>query len=144
MTEELITFKTAKLAKEKGFPMYYSSPNRVYDNGSVKNNAFSNYAHSDHPGRFFPAPTQNLLQKWLRENHHIDISIITNYSHYKNGDLTGNKTYRTGIIYIENKLIESFFIRPIKDRFNFVEYKTYEEALEFGLIEGLKLIKNEK
>lgn len=68
-------------------------------------------------------PTQSLLSKWLREKHNIDINIIT-----KHKDL--GKFYG-GFIDTNNKINKSIGSN----------YKTYEEALEAGLQEALKLIK---
>ena len=76
------------------------------------------------------------IQKWLRDEHNIDISIIVKYSHYKDGKFTKEKTYLCRINYIEEDFIKSFFIRPK----NFIQFKTYEEALEISLQEALKLI----
>lgn len=79
------------------------------------------------------------LQQWLRLLD-IDITIITNYNLKDQ-----YKSYRCGIIYIEQlkdrRLIESFFIRPENEKYLFIEFDTYEEALESGLLEALKLIK---
>jgi hypothetical protein len=130
-----INFKTGKLAKEKGFDIYsetmYTKNGDICDVRSPLGAVVGKY----------PRVLQSSLQKWLREEHNIDISIIVNYSHYKDGEITGKKTYRVGVIYIDDDLIETFFIRPKDDDFNFIEFNTYEEALEEGLYEALKLIK---
>jgi len=54
MKEQLISFETAKLAKEKG--CIYSQPKINHDNTIGIQNC-----------------TQSLLQKWLREEHQIHI-----------------------------------------------------------------------
>jgi hypothetical protein len=78
---------------------------------------------------FLALPTQSLLQKWLRETHNIHVTILPELD--------------------EDTNLEFFnlFILPgifsIDDFFDFKEdknYKSYEEALEKGLFEGLKLI----
>lgn len=71
------------------------------------------------------APTQSLLQKWLREKHKLHIMFMTN---------TKNKFYlqvvelngigHCGTIYDSNDIF----------------YDTYEEALEQGLQQALNLI----
>jgi hypothetical protein len=113
MEETIVSFKVAKLAKKKGFDisqsqMYASNGNitdKVYD--------FDNWCE---------APTQSLLQKWLREIHkkHINVQPFYYKSNFISWDLKIHNTY-------------------YKDKFN-----TYEEALEKGLLEGLKLIKDGK
>ena len=74
-------------------------------------------------GSHYAKPTQSLLAKWLREEYNIDINIIT-----KHKDL--GKFYG-GFIDTNNKINKSIGSN----------YKTYEEALEIGLQEALKLIK---
>ena len=69
------------------------------------------------------APTQSLLQKWLREDYAIHIEIIPNEKDPKNLWVT--------IVY------PLYFM---KEPSNEGTFKTYELALENGLIEGLKLI----
>lgn len=86
----------------------------------------------------YSAPLYQQVTKWLRNNHKVDISIIPNY---KNKQPIETKTYRCGIIYVENNLIESFFIRPTNNKFDFIEFETYEQALNTAILESLKLIK---
>ncbi len=60
------------------------------------------------------------LQKWLREKHNIIISVMFELNTYE--------------IYIDNGYdVGSFGLNKV--------WKTYEEALEAGLFEALKLIK---
>ena len=83
MTDQLISFETAKLAKEKGF-LELTHKITWVDNER------------------YCIPTQSLLQKWLREKHNIDI-IIKPYT----GDIKGTKTYATDItIFGSNKYIK--------------------------------------
>lgn len=136
MKETLISFETAKLAKEKGFPQNLENLKYFY----VKPN--SKMFGIDEEGRYYPtrnslknklykiggsaalnlknvifALTQSLLQKWLREKFHIHVEVnIQN-----------------------NRLDTKVKTNRIKSKIN--TYKTYEEALEKGLQEGLKLIK---
>lgn len=113
MKEQLISFKTAELAKEKGFLEYCEN---FYSSKGILNESTGNEIT-------YLAPTQSLLQKWLRENHniHIDISMQYNvwfysvnkipFNHFKDNDIVGG-TY----------------------------FSSYEKALEKGLYEALKLI----
>lgn len=111
MKEQLITFETAKLAKEKGFRLLVDFE--------------SSY------------PTQSLLQKWLREKHNIDVVISP-------------ERYSNGVNYLVQAQKWDLNADP-EVNLNFVikgscwyndnhEYPTYEEALEKGLQEALKLI----
>jgi len=116
MKETLITFETAELAKEKGFDFlvnnYYNHNNELKEH---KYNANITVLE-------FHAPTQSLLQKWLREEHNIAVynkPVADNSGRWSvYVDDMGGHHYITYYIY-----------EP-----------TYEEALERGLQEALKLI----
>ena len=126
MEDTLITFETAKLAKEKGFPQ---EPNKLkipYYNykgefkGDVKD-WLRKYLRKEDTSdvESVSAPTQSLLAKWLREEHNIHLIA------YKNINIDGYDW-----CYITTDGIT-----------NINSYKTYEEAYEIGLQEALKLIK---
>ena len=68
----------------------------------------------------------SLLAKWLREVHNFHISINVGLPH------------KAHIMYYSNVIK---FGKEHKSKYRSVFYKTYEEALEVGLLEGLKLIK---
>lgn len=109
MEDKLITFKTAKLAKEKSFDFserYYNYDGKIEPIIGLVSCAY-------------PAPTQSLLQRWLREKHNIHFYIWFN-------ELT--KKFRIESNYPEYKLDTD------------EEFDTYENALESGLQEALKLI----
>ena len=125
MEDTRITFETAKLAKEKGFPQ---EPNRLkipYYNykgefkGDVKD-WLRKYLKGEDTSdvESVSAPTQSLLAKWLREEHNIHLIA------YKNINIDGYDW-----CYITTDGIT-----------NINSYKTYEEAYEIGLQEALKLI----
>ena len=126
MREELIKFETAVLAKEKGFDIL---TNKFYDIETKELKSASglsmpstcpqypkpNYIDLD----LCYAPTQSLLQKWLRKKHKqyvlVDMNIDRGYyGKYFNEE---SAFQYTGI------------------------FNKYEEALEQGLQESLKLIK---
>jgi hypothetical protein len=69
-------------------------------------------------------PTQFVAQKWLRETKNLHIEISYMYGNYWIYD----------ILTIPNHDLVGLSDRPI------VRYNTYEEALEAGLQETLKLI----
>lgn len=139
MKEDLITYKTALLAKEKGFdeitefwweigsgdindgnktPCLYSSPGNSLQNSTL----MKEYKYQDIRCGEFSAPTQALLQKWLREKHKI---------HVQPQKFFHNKGFKIGKILIS----ESSYNGPHGGKFD-----NYEEALEYGLKEALKLI----
>ena len=134
MEDTRITFETAKLAKEKGFPQ---EPNRLkipYYNykgefkGDVKD-WLRKYLRKEDTSdvESVSAPTQSLLAKWLREEHNIHVT-----SRY---DIVLEKGYGyTLYFFMEDK---GSFVN--KELISYI-YKTYEEAYEIGLQEALKLI----
>jgi len=70
MYEKLIDIETAILAKEKGFDeacSYFHGTWDGYDGVHTMDN-FNRHNTS----KQFSAPTQTLLQQWLREKHQID------------------------------------------------------------------------
>ena len=138
LREKLISFETAILAKEKGFKNacdgfvnkdneYIFMPDLLYPN----NSEFSHNSEEDPEvvewkelmKTLVLAPTQSLLQKWLREVHEISIKIDDYYTNsrvrfdYNVCELGSQEDNPVGI------------------------FETYEEALEIGLYQALKQIK---
>lgn len=135
MEEHLITYETAKLAKGKGFDIPcvnfwyrekmtqnpYCGSGVEYDSDR---DCIWNWNHSSpYPNKHykyqFSAPTQSILQKWLREKHGLNLFITEGTIH--------QTKYK---FYINQHHHKS------------PEYDTYEDALECGLVKALKLIKN--
>ena len=134
MEETLISFETAKLAKEKGFKLQsnaFGYVTKFYNHNTHSLLPFGRTGRTDLTKAYY-APTQGLLQKWLREKH--DIHIRINICGLKGEDKMVLISYSWDLFNtidcIEHK----------KKRFNIAK-QTYEEALEAGLFEGLKLIK---
>ena len=129
MKKQPISFETAKLAKEKEFDIktthYYLVDEKKHILNISKEYSIEGLNWNVRSTRI-SAPTQSLLQKWLREVHDIDISIRLNQFGY-------------GYMYAINNIKSCENIIELKGGPN---YKwTYEEALEVGLQEALKLIK---
>lgn len=124
MQEQLITFETAKLAKGKGFD--WKCKDWFKKNGESDNlNAYTWNSNEGNQVNFlFTRPTQSLLQKWLREVKNIDVIVLYQYGTDK-----------------ERKYdVETYSMYVEEEEFEEVEYNSYEEALEDGLQEALKLI----
>ena len=100
MEDIKITFKTAKLAKEKGWNGDFVEYHKILT-------------------------SQSLLAKWLREEYNLHITINVGLPH------------NCFIMYYSNVIK---FGKHHKSKFKSEFYKTYEEALEIGLQEALKLI----
>ena len=115
MQEQLITFETAKLAKEKGFVI---TQIRWFNKQGIAQ-GFNTGPLDD----VFYRPSQSLLQKWLREVHGIHVWLIP---------AEVDKTYRAYVGHgIKLDLLECSYTQS---------FFTYEDALEEGLQEALKLI----
>ena len=78
-----------------------------------------------------PRPTQSLLQKWLREKHILYVIILPVMEGFVYAILN-----KEAILTIE----EGDDI--VMDYAEALDYSVYEEALEIGLLEALKLIKS--
>jgi len=122
MNDTLIQFETAKLAKEKGFSAEWKSGQLSYnDDGELTGDDTNDY----------DAPSQFLLQKWLREKFRTDITVITDW-------INRERIYYVGCSYVSETGIEIWFDKDgSKSK---VRHKTYELALEAGLLSALNLI----
>lgn len=129
MEDQLIQFETAKLAKEKGFN-WCSNNQKGYNknDGTLEMTSYSTYVNNEdfEITGFYSASTQSLLQRWLREVHKID--VIPTMSEF-------SRTYGYKLFYIEGG-------KTVCSNHMFIKKEIYEEVLEQGLIEALKLIKS--
>lgn len=131
MEDTLISFETAKLAKEKGFNW---KVNNYFQLKTISGGVFEEYLedsnqdiNSDFPqNALFSRPTQSKLQAWLREKHTIIVLVGL-----KESSLS---LYTPTIQYVASKTTSLIAHFP-------THFKTYDEALELGLLEGLKRIK---
>lgn len=118
MQDTLITLETAKKAKAKRFNVHL---NQYWYNGVLSDN-FQQTVNWNNIGKsHVSAPTQSLLQKWLREKHKLHITIFSSSQESWMFRITKPHQILTEGIYGE-------------------DFTTYEEALETGLQEALKLI----
>jgi hypothetical protein len=127
MQEDIIQFETAILAKTKGFDVPV-----LWSYGLIKETCSPTDDHSlfdiNTQGMYgYSAPTQSLMQRWLREEHNIMIAVYNNASGYlwNMADTAGgtdrgwsdcNGPNESGV------------------------WNTYELALEAALLEGLSRI----
>jgi hypothetical protein len=133
MEEKLISFETAKLAKEKG--LILNNCKTAYSGTTIENSSLIYTEESFYYKTYILAPTQSLLQKWLRDEHHIfiDISFRPELDHQHMNWFVELQTLRSwNATYNCANTIQTIM------RY----FQTYEEALEAGLLESLNLIKN--
>ena len=115
MKEQLISFETAKLAKEKGFDEMCDN-HYCYSPSGDSSIFMDDLRNSEHSNNELTAPTQSLLQKWLRDIHNIHIQVCS------------WKTASYNIVFKGTHKV------------NKKSLATYEVALEDALIEALNLI----
>lgn len=83
MEEQLISFETAKLAKEKGFrePCIYWTDEITQEMGD--SNCYEEPDFDKYP-LSIGICTQSLLQKWLRKKHNIQIDTTSIFNEEEN------------------------------------------------------------
>jgi hypothetical protein len=139
--DKLIGREVAILAREKGFNevcYYFHSPEfSEIENGKYHRNSKMNIKGNKlFPTDYVTAPTQSLLQAWLRDNHNIFIEVqidCTTYPKfcYEIKRFIGNpKDLASEEWGWEKTSIDDWGL-----------YRTYELALEDALKDGLNLIK---
>ena len=154
MEEQLISFETAKLAKLKGFneatltgfhgakihDVLFSD---ILDGFLYKYNQLSILYEG--VSDWTSAPTQSLLQKWLREVHKLHLSVVYSADHNKYS-VSGYDEFHWKELCKRNPRSDGRYPYPYKSEFlrHCWNHKTYEDALEFGLLEALKLIKTKE
>jgi len=123
--EQFIALSTAKLAKQAGFDW---KCNERYNGKYATNDSEPLYVSSrDNWNQYaglYSAPTQSVLQRWLREVR--EIIVLVDYN--EDDDCEENERYGV-TIYIGNERIVEL-----------ATYPTYEEALEAGLQKCLTLL----
>ena len=127
--EEFVTLETAKLLKEKGFKEDVFTFYEVdcVEGDMILSETYDESENFNEKNDCLSAPTQSLAQKWLRETKNIHICIYNcacgygyELSKADNGTHIASSAY--------------------KGTNDGGEWDTYEEALEAGLQEALKLI----
>ncbi|MBO7342743.1 MAG: hypothetical protein J6U45_01720 [Alistipes sp.] len=97
--EEIVTYDVAKLAKEKGYPQH------IGDDAYIVENEYDDEYEVGccYPIQFIPdylptitAPTQSLLQRWLREEKNVEIYV----RHFEE---TNKYPHHFGVIITDNK-----------------------------------------
>jgi len=129
MKEQIINSETAKLAKKKGFkvPGRYAYALSIPDRYIDVNSCYGEALDDVESGRYVEAPTQSLLQKWLREKHNLHITIM-----YLDCSLYFGYT-------IEDMSTNSFLTEEVYGT-HVEPFDLYEKALEEALRESLKQI----
>lgn len=154
--EKIISFETAKLAKEKGympgiikleklgFPLYKFGIGSYDSNGEYALRNYYNQANSH-----YLAPEKQELQNWLRNN---GILVLVDYGYECDSTPYFYKIYKfvdehgkperwpiKGVRYDDGTEITDIVgYRNYKRSYG--DYKSYSDALDAGLQEGLSMI----
>nr|DAR32459.1 MAG TPA: hypothetical protein [Bacteriophage sp.] len=127
MEERIIKLETALLLSKKGFchgsPFFYNCSDRVMHSDNPKT-VYINGLEVD----YIEAPTQSLVQKWLRENKERMVIVGMDY---KNIDHT--------LVYTANMVVNDDPTNPEAIE-GTKAFETYEDALEEGLIMALNTL----
>lgn len=130
MEDSIVSFEVAKLAKEKGFVAdifpHYTSEGKLDMREPTLFGARLGYEYVRET--YAIAPTQSLLQKWLREVHQIHVNLSYDL-HLYDIDIVNSNSGET--------------IRMVSTLTDVTPYcfTKYEDALEVGLYVALELIK---
>lgn len=160
MKEQIISVETARLLKEKGFDeKCYSTYDKFghVDWLSVEKQSGFGFSSDEYKEWLFEfdysdmkkedrefyilAPTQSLAQKWLREKHKLHLAIVYSQDHNKYS-VEGWDEFHWRELSKRDPRSDGRFPCPYKSRFlsHYWDKKTYEDALEYGILESLKLI----
>ena len=127
--EEFVTLETAKLLKEKGFKEDVFTFYEVdcVEGDMILSETYDESENFNEKNDCLSAPTQSLAQKWLRETQNIHICVYNCACGYGYElSKADNGTHITSSVYEGTN--------------DGGEWDTYEEVLEAGLQEALKLI----
>lgn len=142
MEDDMVSFETAMILKEKGFNepcSYYYEDDDLYKLGYYHGDG-TGFVRNNSPidGRFLcekmqcTAPTQSLAKKWLRETR--DITFNAN-PHSNDGKIIYVVTIK---VISSNKYIDFNVMMDTSNKA--IMFKTYEDAIEAGLKYCLKSI----
>ena len=146
VTEDYISFDTAKLLKKKGFNW---NTDKQFNLDKIVGD-YNITDRSRYPEKYLDAPTLQMAMKWLREKH--DILLIVDYDYECTGTPYCYKIYRLG----EYGKPERVAVKGVSyDKYDnptthivgwrdyersYKDYGTYEDACEAGIKYCLNLI----
>ena len=126
ITEDYVSFETAKLLKEKGFN---ESCEGFYVNSGVLSHTLSNAKNSKWDEDkstigYISAPTLQMAMKWLRETHKISVEPLPDWLDSNHEDIHDGW-------YCEIRNLTDMSYDA--DYFEHKKYSTYEEACEAAI-----------
>ena len=87
ITEDYVSFETAKLLKEKGFNEMTELAYGL-EHGNIRSDLPVSYWRNSEIGEYkFSCPTLQMAIKWLRKNYNIEIEISSNYENTEHNSI---------------------------------------------------------
>lgn len=123
--ESYVSFDTAKLLKEVGFDVPCNSYYELEDGEAVRKDCIRPYDNNGFGDTICSRPTQALAARWLREAH--GIMIVSFFD-----------DYMSKWFYVIDGVKKQSGIKCVQSA---SDYDDYETALEAGLQEAIKLVK---
>lgn len=120
ITEDFVSFEVAKVLKEKGFEGDVNGYYHIWDNGHTVC-PVQEFINSEAPHLHVPAPTHQMVRKWLREIHKIDIDIVSRLS--LNADDDHNYSY------VIKHQYDKYAFKTYTDG----EYQYFEDAVDVSI-----------
>jgi hypothetical protein len=134
MKEQLVSLKTARSAKKQGFK---ERCHYFFNEGSGWKVQEDYMLRQD---KIIEAPSQSLLQKWLREEKNIVVEVNFNDSLFRRLHEAAHK--KTSLNYHWTTFTNTSDPQFIYNKFySDNTFETYEEALEEGLQRALKMVR---
>jgi len=117
ITEDYVSFETAKLLREKGFD---EKCRAVYEEKILRINTLCDYLNSE-LSSYVCAPTLQMACKWLREEKNLCIYVFPHKDGYEYGK------WEAGICYCDDAIDATI------NACGHIFGETYEEAVEAAL-----------
>ena len=132
--ESYVRFDTARMLKEAGFDVPCKTYYEIEDGEVVRKDGVSKHDYNGMEDAVCSRPTQALAARWLRELNgiHVSSNIFMDSANDADGKTVDEWTFWSYDLFDNSGRI----IEESDDR-----YDSYEEALEAGLQEAIKLIK---
>ena len=125
--ESYVSFETARMLKDAGFDVptstHYSNSGEVWQSPTPVD------YNDDKSCKACSRPTQALAARWLREVHHLNVYACFDDVCFDDGE-------RKWFFMRENTMINDY----TSVYCSIISYDSYEQALEAGLQEAIKLL----
>ena len=125
ITEDYVSFETAKLLKDKGFNEYLST---YYDEDTLIQESIirRDWNNDKFVANCITAPTLQMAMKWLREEHNI---IVIVEPHVFNPQ-AGRATQFSFSVWVEDNYVDPYFDDP---EHQFESFSTYEKTCDVAI-----------